>query len=333
MTIKVCGAEIKWINANKITASERKRWEVGVAKAFRCIGANADSVEWTTAEFYEEEKNAYSCAYIQIRDKDHLFDIKVSYPDFSTILCIWSGADDKRAEKEGYMRIKELFAKQKQDPGEKHQIATKYNIEQARSKANNILNTIGPDDFPKWMSDGTGQYINGKWVFTYVPHYNGYALLIDRVSIELSDVENLNLCAYRRSSCHGSPNIKEMPEVIEQAVAEQRALVHIKRHRRRSQSYDPADWYVDPDDKERGSKNDGGQSAYIKVKSKLCMLYPNYIYTNRFKDNEKEPDKEARWTWVVDVRDCPRGLDSPCEDGPITVYIDAITGECIGGKE
>jgi hypothetical protein len=321
--------EIRWTGESSINEKKREKVEKRVTELLIMSGIETNQagiINILPSRLWKNE----GCEVYEAVSDNRTYEIDLCYPGIENVKMIADWKTNARAEQEGYLRIKKAFESRRKDPSGDYPIKTNYSEEEAAMKAQNLLESLENRDLTNWKCI-RGIYMNGKWIFQYAPFFMGYRLRIATISIDLSDIDNLKLCSYL-SVCRQLPEMKQMPVMIAKGKAEEMAYLYIKKNRRRTDSIAPGDWYRKP--------NGGGEIAegkekgdYKVLRSELSYIYPNYIYTERYSKNMVDTDNEPRWAWMVYLLDYPQGLGKSAEQLPVAVYIDAVSGECVGGGE
>jgi hypothetical protein len=134
------------------------------------------------------------------------------------------------------------------------------------------------------------------------------------------------------------PHYERVPDVIPQAKARELADKHVEKYYKRQQveeSEIPKMFLGKRHHK--GSQNSTDQQRRVPdlvfVTNALEVVRPNYFFTEKYDQTGKWLKNPPRWSWTAEYTKAFSTKFFTFSKTPVWIYVDAETGDMLGGAE
>ncbi len=211
---------------------------------------------------------------------------------------------------------------------------TKHTRQEAETRARELVLTVGCMDISEWRCV-SWSFSEGSWAFGFAPFFKQYKIAVANVTILLSDSEDLKLCVYNNTMLVPLPVYDRVPDVIDPSLARELADSYVKKYLKRQPpnagGIPMLFWKGDHEVTAERTNKYMSVPDMVFCTNVLEVLRPNYYYTDKRVEDGRWITNSPRWSWTAEYHKTPNTNYVPFTPLPVWIYVDAITGEMLGG--
>lgn len=305
---------IDWSASQQVSVDQRSELLKQALTAVEAAGYSIPSNMTAKAEFLpERDSEPFQEVFFTLQGPSGKLWVRCLYPIRKWLKLYRDWEATSVAEKYG-----EAFARRLADARKEHPTAeypqlldrlAEHPRREAETRARSLAGSVGGVDLTGWQCV-SWSFDGGQWVFHFQPFFAGHRLKIDSVSVRLSDAGDLKLCEYHNTMLESLPAYDRVPDVIDQAKAQGLADKYLKQYYRRRD-----------------------RPSLTFSTNTLEVVRPNYYFTNKYDEKGNWLTNWPRWSWTAQYE---RNFSTNCftfSGTPVWIYVDAETGEMLGGTE
>lgn len=304
---------VDWSAAQQVSVDQRSQLLNQVLTALEAAGYSMPSNMSARAEFMpERDCELFKEVFFTLHDPLGKLWVRCLYPKREWLKSYrnWPAFDAAR-KYHGEVFAKRLEDARKANPSipypEVLDMVARHTRKEAEERARLLASKVGGVDLSNWRCVSWA-FDEGQWQLSFHPFFGAYRLKIASVTVCLSDAENLKLCEYHNTMLEPLPAYDRVPEVIDQAEAQRLADKYLKQYYRHWRSL-----------------------TFSTIA--LDVVRPNYYFTDKFDEKGNWLTNRPRWSWTAQYE---RNFSTNCfifSRTPVWIYVDAETGEMLGGME
>lgn len=306
--------DVDWSAAQQVPVAERPELLNQVLRAVETAGYSIPSNMTIKTEFMLERNNEpFQEVFFTLKGPSDELWVRCLYPKREWLKLYRDWEAIRSAEKDGELIVRRLEDARKENPTVEYpqllDRLAKHPRREAEARARALANTVGGIDLKDWKCM-SWSFNRGQWQFSFHPFFGTRHLKIASVTVGLSDNDNLKLCEYHNTMLEPLPAYDRVPGVIDQAKAQGLADKYLKQYYRRRD-----------------------QPSLTFSTNTLEVVRPNYYFTDKYNENGNWLTNQPRWSWTAQYG---RNFSTNCftfSKTPVWIYVDAETGEMLGGTE
>jgi len=305
---------VDWSACQQVSVEQRSELLNQALKAVKAAGYSIPSNMTAKAEFIpERDKEPFQEVFFTFKGPSEELWVRCLHPMRQWLKLYRDWEATSAAEKYGEVFARRLADARKENPTVEYpqllDRLAKHPRREAETRARLLADTVGGIDLKDWKCM-SWSFNRGQWQFCFHPFFGTHHLKIASVTVGLSDNADLKLCEYHNTMLVPLPAYERIPAVMDQAKAQGLADKYLKQYYRQSD-----------------------RSSLTFSTNTLEVVRPNYYFTDKYDENGIWLTNQPRWSWTAQYERNFSTNFFTFSRTPVWIYVDAETGEMLGGTE